>query len=218
MISPFFMNRRTGQIFALLSITVLVFVAIWYQNSQDTRLQTSLLSGQYGYGYGNTAPGPAPSSPTTSSLAENRPQFSGEENGVIVHKYFVPYDELTVLDGLQVSLFVPSLSTPVEWSSANTEASSIIVDDMNAARTAFITPNTEQSLHFNLAVENSSGVYETVARYEFTVLSPLAYRADVNLDGKYDFQNDLVNLLRNWDSFGADATRTLAFILSRLEE
>jgi hypothetical protein len=213
------MSRRAGQIAALLGITILVIVAIWYQNRQDGSLKSSVLNIQkYGYGYAAKGASSGTSGTNSQALSENRPQFSAEENGIKVHKYLVPFDELIVLDALQVPLHVPSMSTAVEWTSANTAASTVIIDDMNAARTAFLSPDTEQELHFGLSVEKTTGGYERVARYEFVVISDLAFSADVNKDGKYDFQNDLVHLLRNWDSFGNDSTRTLALILSRLEE
>jgi hypothetical protein len=212
------MSRRAGQIVALLAITVLVIVAIWYQNKQDQSLKTSVLNNQYGYGYTSTAGSSAGSVPNSQSLPAHRPQFSGEENGLTVHRYLIAYEKLTVLDALQVPLHVPSISTPVVWSAANDSASAVIVDDIKSTRTAFLAPESDQVLLFELSVGNNSGTYEKVARYEFTVVSEIAFEADVNLDGKYDFQNDLVHLLRNWDSFGNDATRTLALILSRLEE
>lgn len=212
------MSRRAGQLIALFAITFLVVVAIWYQSKQDTRLQSSVLNNQYGYGYNTGSSITGSTGSSASSLAENRPQFSSEENGIKVHKYLISYDSLTVLDGLQVPLQVPSLSTNVLWIADNASASSIIIDDENSARTAFIAPGSDDQLDFLLQVEDSSGVYQTVAKYQFIVVSDIAFAADVNKDGIYDFQNDLVNLLRNWDSFGNDATRTLALILSRLEE
>lgn len=213
------MSRRAGQIIALIGLTVLIVLAIWYQMQADTRLQTSILNNQYGYGYQNSA-GASTTGSTMSgnALTENRPQFSSEMNGIKIHRYIIAYDELTVLDGLQVPLHVPSFTTPVLWRAVNPAAQAVVIDDENAARTAFLAPSSDQVLIFSLSTENTSGDYEVVARYQFTVVSPLALSADVNRDGKYDFQNDLVNLLRNWDSFGNDATRVLALVLSRLEE
>lgn len=215
------MSRRTGQLLALIGITVLVVLAVWYQASQGG-FQTRLLDPYGYYGFGPSGGGGSVSQPVAVSkrpqdFQANRPQSSRQVGAITELTYLVPFEQLVVLDGLQVPRFVPSFTTPVQWKADPDNYRAVVIDDENATRTAFLSTDREGELVFELEVENPGGQYVRVARYVFTVVSPLAFSADVNKDGVYDFQNDLVHLLRNWDSFGEDATRTLALVLSRLE-
>lgn len=208
-------------------ISILAIVAVWYQIEQGGFLQTQVVNrgayyGSSGYqGSGSTsttATNTSPSMPSPQDFDENVPLRSQSNAGLEVLEYLVTFDEVTILDGLQVSQHVPSFSSPVLWEADSNNSETVVIDNENASRTAFLTPSKETTLAFLLKVPDQDGNYQAVARYEFLVVSDLAYQADVNKDGQYDFQNDLVNLLRNWDDFGNEATRTLALILSRLEE
>jgi cysteine-rich repeat protein len=156
------------------------------------------------------------STTTGSSLSSNVPQSSTLENGLIVHRYMTLFGEKTVLDGLQVPQYVPSFSSEVRWSADASNSTQIAIDDVNSARTFFMAPSQEADFTFLLEVKQGS-TYSPVAKYVFSVLSPLVYSADANKDGKYDF-SDLLNLLQNWNSYGNEATQVLAVILSRYEQ
>ena len=143
----------------------------------------------------------------TTPLSEGR-TVSGEQRDC---------RERAFRDALQIPRYVPSFTTPVEWKANPGNFELVIVDDEFATRTAFIAPDKDGELVFDLYAENPGGQMVKVARFKFNVVSPVAFAADVNKDGKYDFQVDLVDLLRNWDAYGDDAIRLLAHVLANLE-
>lgn len=165
----------------------------------------------------DTTPTPEPTTTTTttttttgSSLAANPAQTTREEGGVLILNYLVPVGAQAILDGLQVPA-VSSFSTPVVWAQDAQDVTKVTIADSTSARTYFI-PNQEGQYNFTLSLDGT-----VKARFIFDVVSEVAYAADANHDGKYDF-NDLLNLLQNWDSFGDKATTILAVILSRYEQ
>ncbi|MGE3278432.1 MAG: DUF4215 domain-containing protein [Candidatus Altimarinota bacterium] len=153
---------------------------------------------------------------TTSALNPNVPTSTRVENGQIVNEYFALYGERTVLDGLQVTQYVPSLSTEVRWSADSTNTLSVSIEDADAARTSFVAPSQEGQVSFVLEVKQQDQ-FVPVAKFVFRVVSPALYAADANKDGVYDF-SDLLDLLQKWETYGSDATQILAIILSRYQE
>jgi hypothetical protein len=104
----------------------------------------------------------------------------------------------------------------VRWVSDLTNPSTLEIEDVNAARTAFTAPAQEAELKFTLEA-GPNDAFAPVAQYIFTVVSPLVLTADANRDGIYDF-NDLLDLLQNWQNYGSQATQVLSVILSRYQE
>lgn len=153
---------------------------------------------------------------TLEPLFPNIPHSSTLVDGQIVNRYFAIYGEKTVLDGLQVPQHISHLSTEVRWSLDVSNAMTVEIDDVSAARTFFMAPSQEGELSFVLEVKQQD-TFVPVAKYVFSVVSPALYAADANKDGVYDF-SDLLELLQKWNDYGSDATQVLAIILSRYQE
>lgn len=202
------MNRKTGQTIALLAILTLIIALVWYQIDQSG-LRTSVLNQ---YGYPTTTSGQT----TPQSLPENPPRSTSVVNGVKELRYVVGYDERVILDALQNPQQIPSFYTVVQWVSDRGNPRPVILDDDRGTRTFFKAPTQSGTYKFMLRVQQSGSLVD-VARYVVEVVDPIVIRADANQDDKYDFA-DLVQLLQNWDSYGADATRVLSVILSRYDQ
>lgn len=198
------MNRKSGQLIALLVVVVLVVIVIAYQFFQRDELKSSVLD-PYGYA----------SSDDDDELDDNPADESSIVNGLPQKKYYVAFAEKVVLDGLIMPIQVPSLATPVRWTPDDDNPVRVDVDDPSSARSFFIAPSYDVELIILLET-NLGGVRRPVANFLIVVMSPIAIKADANNDRKYDI-SDLSNLLQNWDSFGDEATRVLSVILSRYQ-
>ena len=170
---------------------------------------------------GNTNDGDACSStcqtvvsaaPAIPELQANPPQSTHDENGTTVYQYLVKIGDRAVLDAVQYH-DVTSSTARVRWASTNP---SVVIDDPASARTFFI-PAAEGEVSFTVEMRRADGSYQSLpVRFDFSMVSELAYSADANHDGIYDF-NDLLALLQNWDAYGEKATTILSVILSRYQ-
>lgn len=193
------MSRRGGQIFVLLSILALVIVVVYYQSALQSQLKGDVLN-QYGYSYLDASP------------AQSKVQV----NGITEFRYLVQHGQKVILDGLQASQQVPNFQTEAKWSAVSTNSAFVTIDDSSSVRTFFMAPSQDVDLQFLLEVRQN-GSFTPVARYVFSVVSPVAFSADADKDGKYTFM-DLTLLLQNWNSLGSSATQVLSVILSKYQD
>jgi hypothetical protein len=142
-------------------------------------------------------------------LPENAPQTQRTEGGLLVLEYLVQVGNQVVLDGFQTPAAV-AFTSEVLWEQDPEDTVEVTIADELSVRTFFFA-NEVAVYHFILTVSG-----EEKARYVFDVVSPTLYAADVNHDGKYTFNPDLVNLFRIWNDLSDRATATLAGVIQRL--
>lgn len=157
-----------------------------------------------------------PEKPSPTPLPAAGPyQSSSVVDGIPEYRYLVAFQAQVILDGLLLTLDVPALTTKVQWVADPQNAFTPVLQDGTAARTFFVAPEQEGMVKYFLEIEKD-GVKKRLAAYHFTIVSPVTFSADVNRDGKFGFE-DLLNLLQNWEKFGADAAKIMSLILSQYE-
>lgn len=140
-------------------------------------------------------------------------QSSSLVDGIQEFRYLVVFQTQVILDALLLTQDVPSLTTKIIWVADEKNAFTPVLQDPTAARTFFVAPEQEGTVQYFLEIEKD-GAKKRLATYQFTIVSPVTFSADVNRDGKFGFE-DLLNLLQNWETFGADATKIMSLILSQ---
>lgn len=140
-------------------------------------------------------------------------QSSSIVDGIPEYRYLVAFQAQVILDGLLLTQDIPSLTTKVSWVADPKNSFTPVLQDLTAARTFFVAPEQEGTVRYFLEMEKD-GAKKRLAAYLFTIVSPITFSADVNKDGKFGFE-DLLNLLQNWEKFGADAPKIMSLILSQ---
>ncbi len=215
------MQRKTGQLWALFIVMMLLVFVVGYQMYSQTQLQTSVTQPQQGYpdsGYPPADPNPPDVPPLTPPTdPDAHPPLTSEVigNGILQLSYLVGFGSFVKVDGLQVPQHVRDLSTEVRWINDTQDNLNFTLDDEVSVRTHFVAPQSEGEIVLVLMVKTARGL-NPVARYVFEIVSPLVLQSDFNSDGHWDFK-DLVILLQSWEDLQPQSTQIMSVLLSRYE-